>query len=208
MVDIYPSAKLRKVRVWDLAATEDGGDYTTGALCGYDSTKGHFYVLNIIRQQLNPGEVEKLVLKTAVADGLDTEIVIEQEPGSAGKALVEHYNKTVLTEFKVTPLPATLAKVIRAQPMLAGAEAGHVFLVQGGWNDTFINEFDTFPGIYDDQVDTVGAGYTFLTGKKVYSATWGSKSPATHIVQANKKARAAQFGLASSTRSSATWGQT
>lgn len=210
-INIIPS-KIKLVRVWDLAATEDGGDFTTGALCGYEEHTGNFFVLNIIREQLGPADVERKVLNTAIADGLNTEIVIEQEPGSAGKALCEHYQRNVLTEFKVVVMPVTKAKVIRAQPMLAAAEAGKVFVQEGKWNAVFFKEFDTFPGLYDDQVDTVSAGFTRLTGKKYYTAVWGrdtGRAARTNIVQANKKARAEILGIGSSknTRSGATWGR-
>jgi len=208
IVEIVPWQKLKLLRVWDLAATEGGGDYTVGALCGYDNTTGFFYILNIIRKQLSPKEVEQLVLQTAIADGTSTPISIEQEPGSSGKALCEHYQNTVLPEWKVETDPTTKNKVLRAQPLLAGAEAGKVFLLAGSsWNQAYVNEFDTFPGQFDDQIDTTGVAYTKLTGKKLYTATWGRENskPRTDIVQAGKQQRAAQFSLARGP--GATWGQ-
>jgi predicted phage terminase large subunit-like protein len=206
IVDIVP-AKLKCLRVWDLAATEGGGDYTVGALCGYDTMTGYFYILNIVRGQWSPAEVEKKVLATAVSDGLETGIVIEQETGSSGKALVEHYSKTVLPEFTVTPEPVNKNKVLRAQPMLAGAEAGKVYLLTGGWNKDFINEFDVFPGQYDDQIDAVAMAYTRLTGRKLYTATWGREptGKAWDIRSKGKIQRAAQFNLARNP--SVTWGR-
>jgi predicted phage terminase large subunit-like protein len=208
VVDLIPFDKLKLMRVWDLAATADGGDYTTGTLCGYDQHTGFFYILNVVREQLNSGDVEQLVLRTAVADGIRTEIGIEQEPGSAGKSLCEHFRTTILPEFVVHNIPVVNAKVVRAQPLLAAAELGKVFLWKGRWNDIFIKEFDTFPGLYDDQVDTAGAGYTLLTGKKHFSATWGRNTKArTNIVQANKQARASILGLSGPKGSGATWGR-
>lgn len=172
-----PISGMRTVRVWDMAATEGGGDYTTGSLCGWVRETNAFYIFNIIRRQISPAEIETVIRNTAISDGIDTEVYIEQEPGSAGKALVEHYQRTVLPEFTVKAIPTTKAKIIRAQPFLAGAEAGNVYLVNGAWNAPFIREFDTFPGEYDDQVDTTGAAYVVLTGRKVFSATWGRKPP-------------------------------
>jgi len=207
VVEIVPMTKLKLCRVWDLAATEDGGDYTVGALCGYDRETGFFYILNVIRKQISPQQAEDLVLRTAVSDGIQTEIFIEQEPGSAGKALVEHYDKTVLPEYHVEPIPVVTSKVLRAQPLLAGAEAGKVFLMADKWNDTYIHEFDTFPGAYDDQVDTTGAAYTRLTGKKLYSLTWG-RDRDTHrmdVVQAGKKQREAMRSGARPRTGTLTW---
>jgi len=209
IVDIIPVVRLRMIRVWDLAATEDGGDYTVGTLCGYDDVTGNFYVLNVKRDQLSPKAVEELVQKTAVEDGLDVEIGIEQEPGASGKALVEDYQVRVLPEFKVTPIPAVKNKVLRCQPFIAAAEMGKVFLFGARWNQQFVNEFDVFPGAYDDQIDTAGAGYTKLADNKLYSATWGRtpnlQQSKTNIIQAGKQQRQAMFALAKGT--SATWGR-
>jgi predicted phage terminase large subunit-like protein len=170
-------ARIKKARIWDLAATEGGGDYTVGAHCGWDRMNEKFYILNIIRRQISPHQVEDLVRQTAISDGFDTEVCIEQEPGASGKALVEHYQRTVLPEYTVTPIPVVTNKVVRAQPLLAGAEAGKVILIAAGWNEAYIREFDTFPGEFDDQIDTTAAGYTRLTGKKIFSATWGRNIP-------------------------------
>ena len=197
-VDIIPNAKIRWVRSWDLAATEGGGDFSTGGLCGWERDHDRFFIGNIKRRQLSPMFVEEMVRQTAVDDGIGTEILIEQEPGSAGKALVEHYARNVLPEFKVTAIPVVKNKLIRSQPLLAAAEAGKVFLVTGDWNNDYIKEFDSFPtGDYDDQIDTTGAAYTKLTGKRVFSATWGSNLPSTDT----KPKKKAEFSLRG-----ATWG--
>lgn len=197
------------IRVWDLAATMEGGDYTCGSLVGHSRKTGQCVVANVIRKQLSPGDVETLVRDTAMADGLDVTIGVEQEPGSSGKSLVEHYDKTVLPEYKVVPVPATKAKLIRAQPFLAACEAGKVFLLeesvadyspQGGlpqWHDHYRKEFESFPGGQnDDQVDTTAAGYIYLSGRKVYTASWGRRKNVGSAAQQNhRKRRQAQFML-------------
>ena len=167
---------LKSARIWDLAATQDGGDYTAGSRCSYSTRTGTFYVENIIRDQMSPDNVELRVRQAAVADGLDVKVGIEKEPGSAGKALVNHYNVNVLPEFNVFEVPTVNAKLIRAQPFIAAAEAGKVTLIDGTWNDLFCKEFDDFPGGQnDDQVDTVSAAYVHLSGKKLFTASWGRK---------------------------------
>lgn len=196
-------ASMRRARVWDLAATEGGGDYTVGTLCAWDPLNVKFYIYNVMRRQLSPKQAEALVRQTAITDGVDTEVLIEQEPGSAGKALYEHYNTTILPEFKVFSTPTTNAKVVRAQPFIAGAEAGLVYLVEGAWNTTFIQEFDEFPGQFDDQVDTASAGYTKLTGRKIFSATWGRAAP-----QDKKTTRAIRGAILNiSNRNRVAWGR-
>ena len=195
-------------RIWDLAATEDGGDYTAGSLVAYSKQTSQFVIANVIRQQKSIGDVETLVKLTAAIDGEDVGVGIEQEPGSSGKGLVNHYATTVLPDYTVFPVPATKAKLVRAQPFLAAAEAGKVYLLDedigssldaGGtakWHDIFKKEFETFPGgENDDQVDTAAAGFVHLSGKKVYSASWGRKPKENHKPN-SKRIRAASFIMA------------
>lgn len=189
-IEAVPKGDRYKIcRVWDLAATEDGGDYTCGALMIYDGLLGRTYIVDMKREQLSPGKVEKLVEETALEDGLECTICIEQEPGSSGKSLVAVYqSKESLRPYKVVPVPAVKNKVVRCQPMIAAVEAGKVWVVQGDWIKPFFQEFDAFPtGEYDDQVDVVGAGYTYLTGKKSFTASWGREDKVGSDAYAKKQ---------------------
>lgn len=185
VIDILPptAISLTKARIWDFAGTQDGGDYTVGTHMVHDKKNNATYIDNVKRRRLSSQGVESLVRSTAIDDGLDTVIYIEQEPGSSGKALVEHYQNTVLPEFKVEAVPHNDGKMERAQPFLAAAEAGRVYLLKGAWNDTFIDEFRMFPnGEHDDQIDTTAIGFTKLSGKRTFSATWGRNSTSTDKV--------------------------
>lgn len=210
-IDALPEADDWKwARVWDLAATEDGGDYTAGTLQAYSKKLSMSVIANVIRKQVSIGDVETLVKETAAFDGEEVTICIEQEPGSSGKGLVTHYQNTVLPSYKVEAVPATKAKLVRAQPFLAAAEAGKVYLLEekisdyssvgadATWHKNFVAEFETFPGGQnDDQIDTAAAGYVFLSGKKVYTASWGRRSPVSHKAN-SKKLRQASFIMSSS----------
>jgi predicted phage terminase large subunit-like protein len=195
-----PWNELKLGRFWDLAATEDGGDWTTGALQGFHRSTGNYYILNMQRKQLRPGEVENLVRNTAVLDGRDVDIYIEQEPGASGKALVEHYQTTVLKEFNVIAVPTSKNKIVRYQPLLAAAEAGAVYLYPAEWNQAYIREFNSVGGAmpHDDQMDVTGEGYTRLSGKKAFKTTWG-RSAATSSKRNSQNMRRdlARFSLSS-----------
>lgn len=186
VVDILPPLhNVPKARIWDLAATEHGGDYSCGTHMLHSRTDNLTYITNVIRRRLSSQGVESLVRQTAISDGTDTPIYIEQEPGSSGKALVEHYQNVVLPEFKVEAVPCSDGKITRAQPFLAAAEAGKVRLLRGEWNEEFKREFQDFPGgEHDDQIDTAAIGYVKLSGKKTFSASWGRNS--TSRDQSNK----------------------
>ena len=168
-------SRLKWVRVWDLAATQGGGDFTCGTLCAVDSLYKVLYVCHVVRDQLSPQKAEDLVKAVAAADGLSVPVIIEQEPGASGVALIDHYRRNVLPKgTSVTGVPTTKAKPVRAQPMIAGAENGRVYLVEGPWNDAFEDEFDAFPrGNHDDQVDGAAIAWMDLIGAESLPPSWG-----------------------------------
>jgi len=56
---------------------------------------GRFLVSDVVRGQWNPGEVDRIILNTAMRDGRGVIIPEEMEPGSAGKAVCAARAKTV-----------------------------------------------------------------------------------------------------------------
>jgi hypothetical protein len=55
------------------------------------------------------------------------------------------------------------AKVTRAYPFSAQAEAGNVYLVRGDWNDEWLSEITAFPEMkICDQVDSCSAAFNWL----------------------------------------------
>ena len=88
-------AMTHAVRYWDLAGTAPSDvaadpDYTVGLKLERDAG-GIFYITDIARARRAPGGVEQLVAETASLDGPDVRIVIEQEPGASGVALIDNY---------------------------------------------------------------------------------------------------------------------
>lgn len=188
-LDYHIMDDVRWARIWDMAATQGGGDWTVGSLVGYSKKYNRTYIKNVIRDQISPGKAEEKIRETAIADGTDVKIYLEQEPGSSGIALVDHYKRNVLPEFFVEGIPVVVQKLVRAQPFLAAAEAGNVYYIPGKWVEPFLKEFDSFPGgEFDDQVDTVSAGYQRLSGKRMFSASWGRniKSQSTRAADSRK----------------------
>lgn len=168
-----PRQTLTWGRFWDLASTQNAGDFTAGMLFGANKAEQKGYIKHIVRDQLSPDNVEQLVKKTAEDDGHEVPIYIEQEPGSSGVTVINSYKK-LLRGWQVTGIPSIKSKVARAHAMLAGAERGDLTLQYGEWNKPFADEFDSFPGgDYDDQIDTVAAAWNKLIGQMQLGATWG-----------------------------------
>lgn len=161
-------------RIWDLAATEEGGDWAVGTLLAYHKRLDITVIADVQRVQLSPLGVETVLARTALMDGPKIPIYIEREPGSSGKLLISNYSQTILKGYTVHEGPANDKKLVRTQPFLAAAEARKVYLVGAEWNELWLQEYDDYPGgDHDDQMDTAGMGYSILSGKKLRRIAWG-----------------------------------
>jgi len=157
-------ADTKWVRGWDLAAsTTDGSAFTAGVKLGKDR-EGRFYVGHVIREQATGAGVRRMILNTADTDGRHVEISIPQDPGQAGKVQAMDF-VALLAGFKAYTSPESGDKISRADPIAAQAEAGNVSLVEGPWNEAFLDELETFPtGKFKDQVDALSRAFGRLVG--------------------------------------------
>ncbi|MEE9528437.1 MAG: phage terminase large subunit [Dehalococcoidia bacterium] len=165
---------LKHVRSWDLAGTEDGGDHTAGLLMAKDVRNNRVYLLDMQRFQKSPGKVKRHVKDTAELDTVSARILIEQEPGSAGKAVVEDYI-SYLPEYSVHGIKPTGSKLVRADPFFAAAEHGRVFMLRAPWNDDFLDECVEMSddALEDDQVDAASQGFNDLFQVKAKAGVFG-----------------------------------
>jgi predicted phage terminase large subunit-like protein len=173
---------LYRVRFWDLAATQEDGKKNPSWTCGvrmcYDN--GLFYVEDVIRARETPGTVKDLVMQTAEIDGADVEVWIEQEPGSSGIAVIADYIRS-MPRFAVRPFNLTgRAKEVRAMPFASQAEARNVRIIEGNWNEAFLEEIEQFPsGTWkNDQVDACAGAYNVLSegGQFLAPSSWGERA--------------------------------
>jgi predicted phage terminase large subunit-like protein len=161
-VTAVPIKDIRWCRYWDMAATQDGGDYTVGCKLGL-TKEGRWVIADIVRGQWSPRGIEKIVAQVAAIDGVDIPIRIEQEGGSSGKHIIDHYRRTVLVGYNIDGMRPTGDKVVRANPVASAAEAGNVDIVVGRWNVAFLDEVSVFPGgANDDQVDALSGAFGYL----------------------------------------------
>ncbi len=156
---------LRWTRYWDFASTDEkkakDPDYTAGALGAIH--QGQLIIKNVRRFRKAPPGVEKEIKQAAKDDGHSTQVVIEQEPGSAGKHVIDGYQRRVLKGFTVRGDRPTGKKEVRADPVSALNEGGNLLLVKGPWNREFVAEACNFPlGRYKDQVDSISGLHKML----------------------------------------------
>lgn len=163
------NSSARVVRFWDLAATEPSQgnpdpDWTVGTLMLLN--EGIAYILDVRKIRARGEKVERLIGQTAAEDGIGVAIVMEQEPGSSGKALIDQYARYVLSGYDFTALRSTGDKETRARPFSAAVANGNVRVVRTPWLTAWLDEFSAFPeaATHDDQVDSAVGAYTYLTG--------------------------------------------
>lgn len=175
----------RVARVYDMASTKEAGDWTCGARCWFNKYTQEFFIEHMVRGQYSAHRAETVFRASAELDLLECPTVeygMEQEPGSSGAYTIMHFDQILqklrkernMGEKALVEHKATNSKLLNSQPLLAAAEDGKVWFVEGEWNHAFIDEVTTYPeGAHDDQMDAVSACYKQLSGKKALSASWG-----------------------------------
>lgn len=158
IVDALPADITHQARAWDLASSENEGDFTAGVreAKGRD---GYIYIVDVQHAQLGPDGVEKRIKQTAQMDGKAVAIRLPQDPGQAGKSQAKNFI-TMLSGFNVKAETVSGDKITRAQPFAAQVNVGNVKMLRGDWNKPFIEELRNFPnGKHDDQVDAASDAF-------------------------------------------------
>jgi predicted phage terminase large subunit-like protein len=189
--DQPPAELTRIVRFWDMAATKPkpgrtDPDWTVGVLMGL--SRGNLcWVLDVQRMRDTPHAVEQLIKTTAAADRArwgSVETLQEQEPGSSGVIVSDHYSREVLPGYEFRPQRSTGPKEERAKPFSAYAEAGNVKLVAAHWNQDYLNRLAAFPNpeVHDDEADASSGAFARLyeqfeleTSEETYESFWGDE---------------------------------
>lgn len=176
-----PDAFSRVVRAWDLAATEqtdtNDPDWLASVKLGL-AAGGAVWVLDAERHRVSPLKVRRLIQQAAERDGPGVRVVLEQEPGAAGKVLAHELKawlgrdrdddgrpKPKVEAVLFRPDQTTGDKVTRAYPVSAACERGLVRLAPGPWVRPFLAELAAFPakGVHDDWVDALASGHRELS---------------------------------------------
>jgi predicted phage terminase large subunit-like protein len=166
VVDEVPAKLDHIARYWDLAATEktefNDPDWTVGIKLGRDRNGG-YWLFDMVRQRANPGDIERLLLDTAMQDGKRVRIGFGQDPGQAGKSQAQHLVRT-LSGFTVEPARETGDKLTRFGPFSSQCRAGNVKIRQGCWNEELFRVLEGFPDLaHDDEVDACSGALEMLS---------------------------------------------
>lgn len=153
------------VRGWDLAASQDTGCFTAGALLAHyhdDRTESdRFYVLDVARKQTD----DPISYMRDIAF-IDREIwsgsktVHESQP-AVGKLLDKQIAQR-LRGLSVRSVRPVGSKEDRWEPLAIALLHGELFILEGPWNAEFIAEMECAPGKYVDQLDAASIAYQAL----------------------------------------------
>jgi predicted phage terminase large subunit-like protein len=176
ITESVPSDLGYTVRYWDLASSTEhefnDPDWTVGTKMSLNSS-GQYVIWDVRRFRATPKENEDRIRQTALEDGHDTDIFMEQEPGASGKTVIDHYRRNVLAgwNFRADKDYRSTKKEIRAKPFSAASEDGMVTLVFGTWVTPWLDEHIIFnDGRHDDQVDSAVGAFQMITKMQRRSA--------------------------------------
>lgn len=165
-------------RAWDIAGTEGGGDYTVGVLLGR-TPQGLFYVIDVVRGQWSPDNVEKALVRTAKADAERfgprvVKLRLPQDPAQAGKYQVHQLQKLLAGE-NIVIKPVSGTKASRAKGWAGKVNIGNVRIPKNApWRHAFKEEHRKFredeEHEFDDQVDAASDAYNEIGETKTWDA--------------------------------------
>ena len=162
---------VARCRYWDLAGSRKrnkDADYAVGVKLAKTSD-GLYVVEHVARGRGTPGETRALVRQTCEIDGPTLPTWIEQDPGQAGADQVDSYVRE-LDRYTVRGLPKRIDKISAAGPISAQAQAQRLAIVRAPWNQSFLDELESFPeGDHDDQVDSLSGAAAVLLETPAWS---------------------------------------
>jgi predicted phage terminase large subunit-like protein len=166
--------RMQICRAWDCAAsTTKRADQTVGLLVALVPGSQNMILLDCVAGKWEGDKVDELMLQVANSDREkwgDVTTVIEKEPGSAGKRLIDMQLK-LLKGFRVRWFTSGTSKLARAVPVARAAGQGLISYVPAPWNEPLFAEIEQFTGLsglsspeHDDHVDALSLAHNCLIG--------------------------------------------
>lgn len=147
----------KAIQSWDLAIKETTtGSFTVGFVLA--RVGGQIYVLDRFRKRINTPDMLAKVEEWHVRYPKALAKLVEDK--AAGPAVISMLHKRIPG---LIPWPPRGSKMQRLNAVIPLIEAGQVLLPDTQWAKELIEEAAAFPnGAYDDQVDALSQGLTYL----------------------------------------------
>jgi predicted phage terminase large subunit-like protein len=187
------------VRYWDVAvSTKTSADFSSGALLS--NNNGRITIHDIKRVKLAYPDLRRLMLSTAISDGPNVVIGIEQAGQQQG-FIDDLITDNDFGRFIIRPHKPSGDKYNRAMPWAARAEQGYVTVCNGSWNKLFHDECEAFTADdsheHDDQIDSVSGSYAMQQdcGQLIYCSDQIDKDKLNEVVKEDNTGFAEAFGV-------------
>lgn len=148
----------------DTAYTEKSENDPTGIIA-VDSFDGNLYILNRAKVRKEFPDLIKWLPTWVKSNGYDSESSIRIEPKASGLSVIQSLRDETDLNITNTETPKD-SKKARLHAVTPKIEARRIYLIEGHWNEEFIDEVSGFPNApHDEDVDLlVYAINHFLTG--------------------------------------------
>ena len=156
-----------KVRAYDLAGTKneplEEHFYTVGCLLYLCGEK--IVIADWLYGQWSISNGDKIIEETAINDGYDVSVILEQEGGDQGARYILNMQERLIG-FDVQGIKPRGEKIIRALPIANEARRGNVYLLEAPWNQKFCDTIhkvsDKKTPLVTDLMDSLSLGYQAL----------------------------------------------
>lgn len=160
----------RTVRYWDIAATAkeratDAHFYTAGVKMRRVGDR--YTILHAQWEQIGPADIEAWIINTAKADGRGVLVRWELEGGSNAIIFADALRRKLRKlGFNADYAQPKGDKLARAVPLATEAHNGNVELLEGTWNEKYLDELQRFDGtpkpLANDLSDASAGAYETL----------------------------------------------
>lgn len=154
-------------RYWDLAMSDKPtADYTVGLKIGL-GMDGHYYILDVVRERVDWGELVGFMADVMLKDGPAVSQGVEKA-GYMTRAVSDLNADHRLHGFSVMGYDVDTKKHIRALPVQGKFQSNMISLVRAHWNDAYIDEMCAFTpkgAVHDDQVDATSGAWVMMDGQ-------------------------------------------
>ena len=151
--ELIKTTPIHKVDFFlDTAYTEKATNDPT-AIIGATMVNGTLYITCCEEQWLEFPELLKFIKKFVIENGYTAQSRIKVEPKASGKSVVQTLKADPFINISESESPTT-SKLERLNSISAKVEAMKVCLVEGYWNDKFINQVTQNDPPHDDIRDT------------------------------------------------------
>lgn len=158
------------VRYWDLAATEaklvksKGKDPDYTASCLMKKVGNIYYVLDATQERISVAQTDERMKAQAIIDGPNVKQKWEREGGASGKRDSYHLG-VMLDGYDTSSERPQGDKITRGKGFSAQCYHGNVILVEGAWNEWWLEHMHGQPDLpHDDVWDASTGAYRELSG--------------------------------------------